>query len=96
MSFLLSPLIEVFRYSLQPIAPFTWFGLNITTLDVAASLRLCLALRQIRDSMSAKHFSTKDAAPVEQQSYIKNLSATLIVAYGGEAVSGMICVLLFV
>jgi len=81
-------LIQVFRYSLQPIAPFTWFGLGITTLDVVAAIRLCLALRQIRDSLYAKHTSSKDAGPVQEQSFIKNLSTTLIVVYGGEAVTG--------
>lgn len=84
---LLSPLIQVFRYSLQPIPPFTWFGIGITTLDVVATFRLCLALRQLRDSIYAKHLSSKGAGPVEEQSLIKNISATLIVAYGGEAVA---------
>jgi len=80
-------LIQVFRYSLQPIAPFAWFGLNITTLDVVAALRICLALRQIRDSQYAKHLSSKGTGPVEGRSFIKNLSTTLIVVYGGEAVT---------
>lgn len=87
---LLYPFIQVFKYSLQPIAPFTWFGLGITTLDVVAAFRLCLALRQIKDSLYAKHLSSKGAGPVEGQSYIKNVSATLIVVYGGEAVAGMV------
>jgi len=83
----LYPLIQVFKYSLQPVAPFTWFGLSITTLDVVATLRLCFALRQIRDSLHAKHISSKSAGRVEERSFIKNLSATLIVVYGGEAVA---------
>ncbi|KAF8810066.1 hypothetical protein BYT27DRAFT_7162124 [Phlegmacium glaucopus] len=84
---LLSPLIQVFRYSLQPIAPFTWFGLGISTLDVVAAFRLCIALRQLRDSLCAKHLSSKSAGPAAENSFIKSLSATLIVVYGGEAVA---------
>ena len=90
MSILLYPWIQVFRYSLQPIAPFSWFGLGITTLDVVATFRLCLALRQIRDTLYAKHLSSKAAGPVEEKSFIKNLLATLIVVYGGEALACMI------
>lgn len=86
----LYPLTQVFKYVLQPIAPFTWFGLGITTLDVVATLRLCFALRQLRDSLHAKHISSKSAGRVEERSFLKNLSATLIVVYGGEAVACMI------
>lgn len=86
---LLYPWIQVFRYSLQPIAPFTWFGLGITTLDVVATFRLCFALRQFRDGIYAKHLSSK-AGPVEEKSFIKNLSATLVVVYGGEALACMV------
>lgn len=88
--FLLSPFILLFRYSLQPIAPFTWFGLRISTLDAISVVRLCLLLRQIRDIVSAKHLSSKGATPVEEKSFIKSLTATLIAAYGGEALAGMI------
>jgi hypothetical protein len=85
------PLIQVFRYVLQPIAPFTWFGLSISTLDVVAAFRLCLALRQIRESTYAKHLSSK-AGPAEEKSFIKNLSTTLLVVYGGEAAA---CIFMF-
>jgi hypothetical protein len=83
------PLIHVFRYILEPIPPFDWFGLPITTLDVVAAFRLCFALRQFRESTYAKHLSSK-AGPVEEKSFIKNLSTTLLVVYGGEAVACMI------
>ncbi|GLB35505.1 hypothetical protein LshimejAT787_0210700 [Lyophyllum shimeji] len=86
MSLLLSPFIEVFRYSLQPIAPFTWFGLSISTLDLVATVRLCLILRQIREQLYRKHVSTRGVAGVEAQSFGKSVSATLTVVYGGEAV----------
>jgi hypothetical protein len=85
---LIYPLIQIFRYILQPIAPFTWFGLPINTLDVVAAFRLCLALRQLRDSTYARHLSSK-AGPVEEKSFIKNLSTTLLVVYGGEAAACM-------
>lgn len=85
----LYPLIQVFRYILEPIAPFTWFGLTINTLDVVAAFRLCLALRQLRESIYAQHLSSK-AGPVEEKSFIKNLSTTLLVVYGGEAAACMI------
>jgi hypothetical protein len=86
---LLYPLIQVFRYILQPVAPFTWFGLTINTLDVVAASRLCFALRQLRDSTYANHLSSK-AGPVEGKSFIKNISTTLLVVYGGEAAACMI------
>lgn len=85
----LSPLIEIYRYSLQPIAPFTWFGLGINTLDVVATLRLCLILRQIREQLYAQHISTKGTVAVEPKSFVKSVAATLLVVYGGEAVAGM-------
>ncbi|KAG6917028.1 hypothetical protein DXG01_004154 [Tephrocybe rancida] len=86
MSFLLSPCIEAFRYTLQPIAPFTWFGLGISTLDVLATLRLCLLLRQIREQLYLKHVLTKGVDAVEAKSFVKSLTTTLTVVYGGEAV----------
>ena len=89
------PLIHVFRYILEPIAPFTWFGLPITTLDVVAAFRLCFALRQLRETTHSRYLSSR-AGPVEGKSYIKNLSTTLLVVYGGEAAACMILVSLFI
>lgn len=80
-------LTDLFRYLLQPIAPFTWFGLQISTLDVAATFRLCVLLRQIRDSLHAAHISAKGHAPVEAKSFVKSASTTLMVVYGGEAIT---------
>ncbi|KAG5643574.1 hypothetical protein DXG03_000669 [Asterophora parasitica] len=88
MSFLLSPLEGVFRYSLQPVAPFTWFGLSISTLDLVATVRLCLILRQLREQLYLKHVSVNGVKGVEQKSFVKSLTATLTVVYGGEAVVG--------
>ncbi|KAF9484952.1 hypothetical protein BDN70DRAFT_910458 [Pholiota conissans] len=89
MSLLLAPLVEIFRYSLQPIAPFTWFGWGISTLDVVATIRLCVVLRQLREMMLKQHLSTKGAAAaaqVEAPSFVKKSATTLLVVYGGEAV----------
>jgi hypothetical protein len=87
MSLLLAPLTGVFRDSLQPIAPVTWLGWGISTLDVVATVRLCIILRQIRESMLKNHISTKGASQVEDKSFVKNAATTLLVVYGGEAVA---------
>ncbi|KAF9009500.1 hypothetical protein BDQ17DRAFT_1397792 [Cyathus striatus] len=81
------PLVEIFRYTLQPIAPFTWLGLPISTLDVVATFRLCLLLRQIRDQVLAQHISTKGTKGLEEKSFVKSAATTLLVVYGGEAVT---------
>ncbi|CAL1703391.1 unnamed protein product [Somion occarium] len=91
MSSAVTPIVELYRYILQPIAPFTWFGLPITTLDVAAATRLCVALRQIRDKLRIDHELARaksgQAAIVEERSFVRDISATLLVVYGGEAVT---------
>jgi hypothetical protein len=87
MSALLNPLVYTFQWSLQPIAPFTWFGLGITTLDVVAAARLCLGLRQLRESVYAEYVSKKGDNEIEK-SFVKDLSTTLTVTYGGEAMAG--------
>lgn len=86
---LFAPLIAAFQYSLQPIAPFTWLGYGISTLDVVAAFRLCIILRQIKESLYARHVSTKGTNNVEAPSFMKNLSTTLTVVYGGEAMTGV-------
>ena len=55
MSLALAPLVELYRYVLTPIAPFTWFGFGISTLDVVAAFRLSIALRQLREYLHAQH-----------------------------------------
>ncbi|CAA7265301.1 unnamed protein product [Cyclocybe aegerita] len=84
---LLTPLVEIFRYTLQPVAPFTWFGLPVSALDVVATVRLCIVLRQIREIMLKQHVSTKGAGPVEEKSFVKSVSTTWLVVYGGEAIA---------
>ncbi|KAH9857557.1 hypothetical protein C2E23DRAFT_770397 [Lenzites betulinus] len=97
MSLLLSPVVELYRYSLQPVAPFTWFGLSLSTLDVVAAVRLCVALRQIREKLWRDHVQkTKTvnsekgivALPeIEQRSFVRDAVSVLLVVYGGEAVT---------
>ncbi|KAF8881941.1 hypothetical protein CPB84DRAFT_1791367 [Gymnopilus junonius] len=84
---LLSPLTGIYTYSLKPIAPFTWLGWNISTLDVVATFRLCIVLRQLREVMLKNHVSKKGTGNVEQSSFVKNAATTLLVVYGGEAVA---------
>ncbi|KZT24073.1 hypothetical protein NEOLEDRAFT_1163444 [Neolentinus lepideus HHB14362 ss-1] len=78
---MLGPIIELYRWALQPVAPFTWFGLPISTLDLAATFRLCIALRQIREGLRAKH-----AGKVEERSFVRDAATTLLVVYGGEMI----------
>ncbi|KAF6764663.1 hypothetical protein DFP72DRAFT_839726 [Ephemerocybe angulata] len=82
-----SPLVELFRWTLQPIAPFTWFGFPISTLDVVATFRLCLVLRQIRELIQSTHIAKKLPGETEEQSFAKRLATTLLVVYGGEAIT---------
>jgi hypothetical protein len=64
------PLTTIFTYALDPLV------VGITPLDLVAALRLCVALRQIRDAFGKS-----------QKSFLHSLSATLIVVYGGEAIT---------
>ncbi|KAJ7217165.1 hypothetical protein GGX14DRAFT_440555 [Mycena pura] len=84
---LLAPIVQVFDYALQPIAPFTWFNLEISTLDVVAAFRLCLVLRQIKESLHREHVSKKNHGSVEPKSFARDLCTTLTVVYGGEVMT---------
>ena len=100
MSLLLLPVVEVYRLILQPVAPFTWFGLNLSTLDVVAAFRLCIALRQIREKLWHDHVlklktvkaNEKETAvtvpEIEERSFVRDAAAALLVVYGGEAGMG--------
>ncbi|KAL1947262.1 hypothetical protein VTO73DRAFT_14223 [Trametes versicolor] len=98
MSVLLSPVVELYRLALQPVAPFTWFGLTLSTLDVVATVRLCVALRQIREKLWRDHIqktktvrsekeTTVTVAEVEPRSFVRDAASVLLVVYGGEAVT---------
>ncbi|KAG1736853.1 uncharacterized protein EDB91DRAFT_1141315 [Suillus paluster] len=87
MSLDLQPFISLYRYALQPIAPFTWFGTNVCSLDLVAAFRLCIALRQIRESL---HATAGDSRLVraEERSFVRDACATLTIVFGGEAIIG--------
>jgi len=82
-----SLLVDIFRYSLKPIAPFSWFGAGISTLDVVATIRLCIVLRQIRELSLKRHVNAHGTKGIEQDSFVKKVATTLLVVYGGEAVA---------
>ncbi|KAJ7461521.1 hypothetical protein FB451DRAFT_1095822 [Mycena latifolia] len=84
---LLTPIIQVFNYTLQPVAPFTWFNLSISTLDVVAAFRLCIVLRQIKESLYHQHVSKNGAASIEPKAFARDVSTTLTVVYGGEVMT---------
>lgn len=96
MSLALAPLVELYRYVLSPIAPFTWFGFPISTLDVVAAFRLCIALRQLREGLHAQHVAKArkegKVPEVEARSFVRDVSTTLTVVYGGEAITGKKCI----
>jgi len=81
-------LAQVYRYGLQPIPPFTWFGVGISTLDIVAIIRLCVILRQIRELSLTAHIKTHGKEGVEEESFVKKVATTLLVVYGGEAITG--------
>ncbi|OJA14588.1 hypothetical protein AZE42_09822 [Rhizopogon vesiculosus] len=51
----LQPLVSIYRYALEPIAPFTWFDIKVCFLELVAAFRLCVTLRQIKETLHAKH-----------------------------------------
>lgn len=62
MSLALAPIVELYRWGLQPVAPFSWFGIQISTIDVAAAIRLCLILRQVRELIAKAYKANTDQA----------------------------------
>ncbi|KAJ7074070.1 hypothetical protein C8F01DRAFT_1099122 [Mycena amicta] len=87
MSFLTLPIIHVFNLTLEPIPPFTWFGLSLSTLDVVAAFRLCIVLRQIKEALYREHVSKRPGG-VEARSFVRDWATTLTVVYGGEVMTG--------
>ena len=93
---LLVPIIELFRYGLEPVAPFSWFGINLNTLDIAAAVRLCMMLRQVRGVVAKAYQGHARAQRVddekvrvggpviETKSLVRDMFATLLVVHGGE------------
>jgi hypothetical protein len=87
---MLSLLVELYRYGLEPIPPFTWLGIGISTLDVVAIIRLCVVLRQIREISMKEHVKSHGMKGIEQDSFVKKAATTLLIVYGGEAITGAV------
>ncbi|KAH7890043.1 hypothetical protein F5I97DRAFT_630043 [Phlebopus sp. FC_14] len=84
------PFLHLYQHALQPIAPFSWFGLGISSLDLLGAFRLCYALRQIRETLRNEHThrrttSSNIPAP-EDRSFTRDAFTTLAVVFGGEAI----------
>ncbi|KAF9234487.1 hypothetical protein BU15DRAFT_78972 [Melanogaster broomeanus] len=88
----LQPFVSLYQYALEPVAPFSWFGLGISSLDLAAAFRLCYVLRQMRQNLRNEHVklrATDSKLPaLEERSFVRDALATLTVVYGGEAIAG--------
>lgn len=85
---MLSWLVGAYRHILQPIPPFNWFGLSINALDLIGALRLCIFLRQARELALRKHVNENGKKGLEEDSFMKKAATTLLVAYGGETMTG--------
>ncbi|KAG2107909.1 uncharacterized protein F5147DRAFT_695664 [Suillus discolor] len=86
----LQPFITLYRYALEPIAPFSWFGINVCSIELVAALRLCTILRQTKEDLYAKHQhrSGDKPAPVEERSFLRDACTSLTIKFGGEAIIG--------
>lgn len=87
----LQPFISLYRYAVEPIAPFTWFGTKVCSLDLVAVFRLCIALRQMREDLYAKHLRTAGEnrlALADERSFVRDACALLTIVFGGEAIIG--------
>jgi hypothetical protein len=62
MDLLLQPVVELYRTLLAPVAPFTWFGIPLSTLDLGATVRLCVVMRQLREMAKVDHERKRLAA----------------------------------
>ncbi len=85
---MLSWLAGVYRHILQPIPPFDWFGLKISTLDLIAAIRLCIVLRQTRELALKNYTKENGKKTIEEHSFMKKAATTLLVVYGGEMMTG--------
>lgn len=70
----LEPFISLYRYALEPIAPFSWFGIKVCSIELVAALRLCTVLRQVREDLYAKHQRRAGDKPasVEERSFLRD------------------------
>lgn len=86
----LQPFITLYRYALEPIAPFSWFGINVCSIELVAALRLCTILRQTKEDLYAKHQHRSGDKPalVEERSFLRDACTSLTIKFGGEAIIG--------
>ncbi|KAF8626373.1 hypothetical protein AX15_005023 [Amanita polypyramis BW_CC] len=83
----MNPVVGIFHYMLHPVLPLSSFGLQVTTLDLLAVLRLCLAMRQLREDQHRRHLAKLGPKSIEDVSFVRSLTTTLLVVYGGEAIT---------
>ncbi|KAI9446762.1 hypothetical protein H4582DRAFT_1804525 [Lactarius indigo] len=95
----LAPVIAFYDYALQPVPASAWLGAPVSVLDVAAALRLAVALRQVRKLYHDQHVSKISATSsipedgkrvgelTESRSRVRDLLAALVMVHGGEAIS---------
>ncbi|KAG1723167.1 hypothetical protein EDD22DRAFT_934574 [Suillus occidentalis] len=86
----LEPFTSLYRYALEPIAPFSWFGIKVCSIELVAALRLCTVLRQVREDLYAKHqrHAGDTPASVEERSFLRDACTSLTIKFGGEAIVG--------
>lgn len=88
----LQPFISLYQYALTPLEPFSWFGLKISSLDLAAAFRLCYILRYLKENLRGEHTKRRETdstlPPPEDRSFVRDAFTVLTVVYGGEAIAG--------
>lgn len=61
----LQPIVAVYQAALQPIGPLAAFDVGVSTLDLVAMVRLCVAMRQFREGLRAAHIAKRKVAPTK-------------------------------
>lgn len=89
MSTFLDPVLSVYDYALAPVPVLAPLGVHVSALDIAGALRLALVLRQMREKIYKQHLAKRGANGLEPRSRTRDIAATLVMVYGGEAVVGM-------
>ena len=88
----LEPFVSLYRYALTPLAPFSWFGFKIGSLDLFAAVRRCYVLRHLRENLRDEHAKRRATdsglAPPENRSFARDALTVLTIVYGGEAIAG--------
>lgn len=84
----LQAVIILYRYALEPIAPFSWFGIKVCPIELVAALRLCTVLRQTREDLYARHQRRAGEKSVEERSFLRDACTSLTIKFGGEAIIG--------